>query len=100
MLRMCYVFQKSCQWASGVTHLDPSVLQEIVEVVAGQSASSRCVGEMDPERALVVCVTVGCQPWVSRRPPWITNVWWECSVLLKSTAFWMPECCPPVLHVN
>ena len=61
--RVGYGVQNSCRWASGVTHLDPSVLQDMVEAVAGDGGASAapacCAGETDPGKSTCRVLHIG-----------------------------------------
>ena len=52
---VCHGVQKSCRWASGVTHLDPSVLHER----STGTSSSRPMGEMVPGNSTCRAVHLG-----------------------------------------
>ena len=59
VLRMYCGVQKISRWVSGVTHLDPSMLQEIVEVVTGECGARFvpvCGGD-GPRKEHLSCVT-------------------------------------------
>ena len=92
-LRLILEFKPHCPHAllnTSPTYpaLPPSGLKE------GEQGARSGVGE---GKALVVCYTLGCQSWLSGRPPWSANVWQECSGLSKNRSFWTPEGSPPRL---
>ena len=90
---VCQGVQKSCRWASGVTHLDPFVLQETVElwpvnaVVAPLRPGQW--GRWILGKALVVWCIWGFPFLASAKPPWS-----ESQRPSKSTAPWRPGCIP------